>query len=60
MSGIWFNVLQFCTGENRVLAVNAGAIDALVAVMRAHKESADVSKPACFALGKVFCINGAL
>ena len=43
---------------NRVLAGKAGAIDALVAVMRAHVGNAGVSKQACKAMWNI-CVDGA-
>jgi hypothetical protein len=45
-------------GENKVLAAKAGAIDAVVAAMRAHVGNAGVSEQACRAMWKI-CINGA-
>jgi hypothetical protein len=40
------------------LAGKAGAIDAVVAVMRAHVGNAGVSEPACGAMLNI-CFNGA-
>ena len=45
--------------ENKVLAGKAGAIDAVVAAMRAHVGSAGVSEQACRALCRI-CKNGRL
>ena len=45
-------------GENKVLAGKAGAIDAVVAAMRAHVGNAGVSEQACWAM-KNICVNGA-
>ena len=48
------------SGENRVLAAKAGAIDALVAVLRAHVGGdAGVLKQACDAIGWICEGNGA-
>ena len=44
--------------ENWVLAVKAGAIDAVVAAMRAHVDNAGVSEQACEAMWNI-CVNGA-
>ncbi len=44
-------------GENQVLAGKAGAIDAVVAAMRAHVGNAGVSEPACGAMWNI-CISG--
>ena len=44
-------------GENQVLAGKAGAIDAVVAAMRAHVGNAGVSKQACGAMISI-CDNG--
>ena len=46
-------------GENLVLAGKAGAIDAVVAAMRAHVDNAGVSEPACGALSCICLNNGA-
>ena len=43
-------------GENKVLAGKAGAIDAVVAVMRAHVGHAGVSEKACGAM-VCFCFK---
>ena len=45
-------------GENQVLAGKAGAIDAVVAAMRAHVGNAGVSEQACGAMSSI-CVNGA-
>ena len=45
-------------GENKVLAGKAGAIDAVVAVMRAHVGHSGVSEQACWAMIYI-CDNGA-
>ena len=45
-------------GENQVLAVKAGAIDAVVATMRAHVGNAGVLEQACGAM-RTICLNGA-
>ncbi len=45
--------------ENKLLAGKAGAIDAVVAAMRAHVGNAGVSGHACRALWNI-CLNGAL
>ena len=45
--------------ENQVLAGKAGAIDAVVAAMRAHVGNAGVSENACRAMYNI-CVNGAL
>ena len=45
-------------GENEVLAGKAGAIDAVVAAMRAHVGNAGVSQWACSAMCNI-CVNGA-
>ena len=45
------------TGENKVLAGRAGAIDAVVAAMRTHVGNAGVSQYACWAMSNI-CING--
>ncbi len=45
------------SGENAVLAGKAGAIDAVVAAMRAHVGNAGVSERACGAIGNI-CIHG--
>ncbi len=42
-----------CAVENAVLAVRAGAIDAVVAVMRAQVANAGVLEQACLALGNI-------
>ena len=44
-------------GENRVLAGKAGAIDAVVAAMRAHVGNAGVLEQACWAMCNI-CNNG--
>ena len=50
----------WCSGENRVLAAKAGAIDALVAVIRAHVGGdAGVLEKACGAIGWICNCNGA-
>ena len=49
----------FATDENAVLAGKAGAIDAVVAAMRAHVGNAGVLEQACGAMN-YFCFNGAL
>ena len=46
-------------GENRVLAGEAGAIDAVVAAMRAHVGDADASIEACGAMSYICAKNGA-
>ena len=47
-------------GENKMLAGKAGAIDAVVTVMRAHVGNAGVSEQACRAMSNI-CVNkGAL
>ena len=43
-------------GENQVLARKAGAIDAVVAAMRAHVGNAGVSEQACRAMD-IVCTN---
>ena len=43
--------------ENKMLAVKAGAIDAVLAVMKAHVANADVSESACWAMRNI-CVNG--
>ncbi len=48
----------FNAGENKVLAGKAGAIDAVVAAMRAHVDNAGVLEQACWAMMNI-CINGA-
>ena len=45
--------------DNQALAGKAGAIDAVVAAMRAHVGNAGVSKQACRAMCNV-CNNGEL
>ena len=45
-------------GENQALAGKAGAIEAVVAAMRAHVGNAGVSENACMAMGNI-CVNGA-
>ena len=45
-------------GENQVLAGKAGAIDAVVAAMRAHVGNAGVLEQACWAMWNI-CVNGA-
>ncbi len=47
-------------GENKVFAGEAGAIDALVAAMRAHVGNAGVSKQACGAMQEICVNNGAV
>ncbi len=42
--------------ENKVLAGKAGAIDAVVAAMRAHVDNAGVSEQACWAMWNI-CAN---
>ena len=44
--------------KNRELAGRAGAIDALVAVIRVHIDNAAVSREAISALRNVCCNNG--
>ncbi len=44
-------------GENKVLAGKAGAIDALVAAMRAHVGNSGVLEQACGAMWNI-CVNG--
>ena len=46
-------------GHNQVLAGKAGAIDAVVAAMRAHVGNAGVSKQACSAVSSICVNNGA-
>ena len=48
-----------CAGENKVLAGKAGAIDAVVAAMRAHVDNAGVAEQACLAMRNVCLRNGA-
>ena len=53
-------MLLLAPGENQALAVKAGAIDALVAAMRAHVGNADVTRQVCNAI-TIFCVtNGAI
>ena len=47
-------------GENKVLAGKAGAIDAVVAAMRAHVGNAGVLEQACRAMNNICANNGAL
>ena len=47
-------------GENQVLAGKAGAIDAVVAAMRAHVGNAGVSEQACLALDTMRDAKGTL
>ena len=42
--------------ENKVLAGKAGAIDAVVAAMRAHVGNAGLSEQACETIS-IFCVN---
>ena len=46
-------------GENKVLAGKAGAIDAVVAVLRAHVGNAEVSKGAFQAITNICADDGA-
>ncbi len=48
------------SGENQVLAGKAGAIDAVVAVMRAHVGNAGVLEQACRAMRNICGNNGEL
>ena len=45
--------------ENAVLAGKAGAIDAVLAAMRAHVGNADVLEQACGAMWSICADNGA-
>ncbi len=45
-------------GENHVLAVKAGAIDAVLAAMRTHVGDAGVSEQACVAMRNICAVNG--
>ena len=47
-------------GENQAMAGKSGAVDALVAAMRAHVDDAGVSENACWALFNICASNGAL
>ena len=50
----------WCSGKNQVLSAKAGAIDALVAVMRAHVGGdAGVLVQVCEAIGRLCKYNGA-
>ena len=51
--------MTVCSGGNKVLAGKAGAIDAVVAAMRAHVGNADVSEQACWAMWSICVKNGA-
>ena len=45
-------------GENQVLAGKVGAIDAVVAAMRAHVGNAGVLEHVCGAMGNICANNG--
>ena len=51
---------MFATDENKVLAGKAGAIDAVVAAMRAHVGNAGVLQQGCGAMSNICNSNGAL
>ena len=53
----WQQLVHCAIGTNRALAVEAGAIDAVLAVMWAHSKNASVSAASCCAL-QVVCSNG--
>ena len=49
---------MYAKGENRVLAGKAGAIDTVVAAMRAHVGNVGVSAHACMAMCNICKKNG--
>ena len=54
------SVCSHLAGDNAVLAGEVGAIDAVVAVMRAHVANDGVLEAACLALRILCSTNGAL
>ena len=56
-----FCVFGRFAGENNMLAVEAGVIDAVVAIMKTHGSgrSDDVTRAACWAMATICSDNGA-
>ena len=54
---LWGMHVEMMADENKVLAGKAGAIDAVVAAMRAHVGNAGVLEQACDAMCRI-CLNG--